>query len=58
MNANRTAPGVVEVRMSGAPEDIEKAIAALHAPVLLRRGPYPNRRDPGVRVYLTVQVAP
>ena len=58
MNENSTASGVVEVRVSGAPEDIERVIAALDIPVLIRRGPYLNRRDPGVRVYLTLQVTP
>jgi hypothetical protein len=58
VNENSTAPGVVQVRVSGAPEDIERVIASLDIPVLTCRGPYPNRRDPGVRVYLTLQVTP
>jgi hypothetical protein len=41
------APGVVKVRLSGAAGDIE---------VIERSATYPNRRDPGVRVYLTAVV--
>lgn len=54
-----SGPGTVEVRLSGDPGGIEAAAAALAAccPVLSRRGPYPNRRDPGVRVYLTIRTA-
>lgn len=52
-------PRTVEVRLSGDPDDIEAAAAALAAccTVVARRGPYRNRRDAGVRVYLTVSTA-
>lgn len=56
------APGVVKVRLSGAAEDVGM-LAQLLADyagsgidVIERSAPYPNRRDPGVRVYLTLQV--
>ena len=60
-----TAAGVVKVRLSGAPDDVA-AVAALitdydGAPgieIIERSAPYPNRRDPGERVYLTVRLAP
>ena len=43
--AARQVPGVVEVRLSGDPADIEMAAAALAArcEVLDRSGPHPNR---------------
>jgi hypothetical protein len=57
------AAGVVKVRLSGAPDDVEM-LATLLADyagsgidVIERSAQYPNRRDPGVRVYLTLQVA-
>jgi hypothetical protein len=52
-------PGTAEVRLSGDIDDIEAAAAALAdcCTVLARRGPYPSRRDPGVRVYLTIRTA-
>ena len=55
------APGVVKVRLSGALPDMEVLTAILRQQdaieVLDASSPYPNRRDPGVRVYLTVWVA-
>lgn len=53
-------PGLTEVRLSGDPAGIDAAAAVLAAgsEILTRRGPYPNRRDPGVRVYLTIRVPP
>jgi len=52
------APGVIKVRMSGALPDMEVLTAILRQhgaiEVLGASSPYPNRRDPGVRVYLTV----
>jgi hypothetical protein len=57
----RQAPGVVKVRLCGAPADISR-IAVLLADngveVLDTSGSRPNRHDPGVRVYLTVRVTP
>ena len=56
------APGVVKVRLSGAPADVEMLAQMLAdyagsgLDVLERSAPYPNRRDPGVRVYLTLQI--
>lgn len=54
------APGVVRVRLSGAVGDIEVLAALLAAPgvveVIEKSAPYPNRRDPGERVYLTLKV--
>ena len=56
------APGIVKVRLSGEPADVEM-LATLLADyagagldVLERSAPYPNRRDFGVRVYLTLQI--
>ena len=56
------APGIVKVRLSGATADVEM-LATLLADyagsgidVTERSAPYPNRRDPGVRVYLTLQL--
>jgi hypothetical protein len=55
------APGVIKVRLSGALPDMEVLTAILRQhgaiEVLEASSPYPNRRDPGVRVYLTVWVA-
>jgi hypothetical protein len=57
-----TAPGVVKVRLSGELADIEAVAMVLGAGLgqaieqIERSAPYPNRRDPGVRVYLTVLV--
>ena len=56
------APGIVKVRLAGAAADVEM-LAALLADyagsgldVIDRSAPYPNRQDPGVRVYLTLQI--
>jgi hypothetical protein len=56
------APGIAKVRLSGAAADTEM-LAMLLADyagsgidVIERSAPYPNRRDPGVRVYLTLQI--
>ena len=63
------APGVVKVRLSGAPADVaamQETFALLargRAPlpygieVLDQSAPYPNRRDPGERVYLTLRIS-
>ena len=54
------APGVVKVRLSGELADIETVAALLGSGLghgieqIERSAPYPNRRDPGVRVYVTV----
>jgi len=56
------APGIVKVRLAGAAADVEM-LATLLADyagsgidVIERSTPYPNRRDPGVRLYLTLQI--
>jgi hypothetical protein len=57
------APGVVKARLSGAAEDLEVVAEILGGypgagvEVLDRSAPYPNRRDPGVRVYLTLRIS-
>lgn len=55
------APGVVKVRLSGEHGDVEDLAEVLTASpaveVLDRSAPYPNRRDPGVRVYLTLRIS-
>lgn len=54
------APGVVKVRLSGAAGDLEALAAALAASpaaeVIERSAPYPNRRDPGDRLYLILRI--
>jgi hypothetical protein len=54
------APGVVKVRLSGDPADIETVTAMLagNCQVLDRSGPRLNRYDPGQRVYLTIRTGP
>jgi hypothetical protein len=53
---------VVKVRLLGELADIEAVAAVLGGRLgcgieqIERSTPYPNRRDPGVRVYLTVLV--
>jgi hypothetical protein len=55
-----TAPGVVKIRLSGDPADTALLAAVIAASpaveVIEQSAPYPNRRDPGERVYLTVRV--
>lgn len=51
--------GAVELRLLGEPADIEMVtslLACAGARIVTRSGPRPNRTDPGVRVYLTVQL--
>ena len=56
------APGIVKVRLSGAAGDVAMVAALLTdyngcgIDVIEQSAPYPNRRDPGERVYLTVLV--
>ena len=52
---------MVKVRLSGAPAGLEAVTALLAAgtgvEVLIGPdGPYPNRRDAGARVYLTIGI--
>ncbi len=60
---DRPAPGVVHVRLSGHLTDAA-ALAAVLASVpamQILSGPdglYPNRRQPGPRLYLTVRLIP
>ena len=54
-------PGVVRVRLSGqsgAPEDLAALLAGCPGAEILTGpdGPYPNRRQPGHRLYLTVRL--
>jgi hypothetical protein len=52
-------PGVVQVRLIGDPADIRRVrdlLAGSGAEVLTASGSRPNRRDPGVRVHLTVRL--
>jgi hypothetical protein len=54
-------PGVVQVRLMGQPADVRRVrelLAAAGAEVLTASGPRVNRRDPGVRVHLTVRPRP
>ena len=57
------APGVVKVRLSGDPAGLEAVTALLAADASVEvltgpDGPYPNRRDTGARVYLTIRTGP
>ena len=61
----RQAPGVVRVRLSGEPADLENLARVLShggtgpdgaMEVIEESAPYPNRRDPGWRCYLTVRL--
>jgi hypothetical protein len=51
---------VVQVRLIGEPSDVRRIrdlLAGAGAEVLTASGARVNRRDPGVRVHLTVRVA-
>ena len=58
---DRPAPGVVQVRLSGLLADAD-ALAAVLASIPAVQilsgpdGPYPSRRQPGHRLYLTVRL--
>ena len=51
---------MVKIRLSGAADDVEVLAGVLStspaAEVVDRSAPYPNRRDPGERVYLTLRI--
>ncbi|WP_026415634.1 hypothetical protein [Actinomadura oligospora] len=51
---------LVRIRLSGEPADLQQVIDTLaeHVDVHEASAPYPNRRDPGVRRYLLVEVPP
>ena len=54
-----TAPGVVEVRLSGEMADIVRVTEMLTqagSEVLDATGSRPNRYDPGMRVHVTVRL--
>ena len=58
---DRPAPGVVQVRLSGHQADagaLAAVLASIPAVQILSGpdGPYPNRRQPGHRLYLTVRL--
>jgi hypothetical protein len=58
----RPAPGVVIVRLMGAAADCDALAAILARQKVIEiltgpDGPYPNRRQPGSRLYLTVRLA-
>ncbi|MGO9078137.1 MAG: hypothetical protein ACLQDY_03735 [Streptosporangiaceae bacterium] len=50
------APGVVKLRLMGSAEDCAAVADEMEPWTAERSAPYPNRRDPGVRVYLTLMV--
>jgi hypothetical protein len=57
----RPAPGIVVVRLSGHPGDagaLAAILASIPAVQILTGpdGPYPNRRQPGHRLYLTLRL--
>jgi hypothetical protein len=56
------APGVVKIRLSGAPADITALASLLGSlaggiDLIDVSQPYPNRRDAGARLYLTIRLA-
>ena len=58
---DRPAPGVVHVRLTGIPADAEALAAVLAGTPGVQiltgpDGPYPSRRQPGHRLYLTVRL--
>lgn len=58
---DRTAHGVVQIRLSGHLADdrvLAAVLAAVPAVQILSGpdGPYPNRRQPGHRLYLTLRL--
>ena len=60
---DRSAPGVVHVRLTGHPADaaaLAAVLAGIPAVQILSGpdGPYPSRRQPGHRLYLTVRLTP
>jgi hypothetical protein len=60
------APGVVKIRLSGEPADLESLTHILSCgptkteaiEVIEESALYANRRDPGCRLYLTVRLTP
>jgi len=58
------APGIVRIRLPGAAGDVAMVAALLTGydgcgiDVIERSAAYPNRRDPGGRVYLTAWIGP
>ena len=58
------AAGQVKIRLSGASGDVAMVAALLTGydgrgiDVIEQSAPYPNRRDPGERIYLTVRIGP
>ena len=58
---DRPAPGVVHVRLTGVPADAGALAAVLAGTPGVQiltgpDGPYPSRRQPGHRLYLTVRL--
>ena len=58
---DRPAPGVVQVRLSGVPADAGALADVLAGSPGVQTltgpdGPYPSRRQPGHRLYLTVRL--
>jgi hypothetical protein len=59
VNGRPAEPGAVQLRVLGEREDVEmlaSLLACCGAQIVARSGPRPNRTDPGVRVYMTVQL--
>jgi len=51
---------MLDIRLMGSPEEIERAIAEIRTlskfRILKVSKPYPNRKDDGVRIHVTVEV--
>ena len=58
------APGVIDIRLNGNPDDIRTALDIILTAftmngdqIIKQSGPYPNRGGPGVRAYTTIQLS-
>ncbi len=60
MEATPGGLGMLKLRLMGSPQEINAAISELRTLPKLRilkvSSPSPNRKDPGVRVYVDVEV--
>lgn len=58
------APGVIDIRLNGNPDDIRTALDIILTAftmngdqIIKQSGPYPNRSGPGVRAYTTIRLS-
>jgi len=52
--------GIIQIRLSGEARDLDRVLELLreHADQYNQSTAYPNRRDPGVRIYITMTARP